>query len=235
MEIKATVNVNTNDIASKANEDKDGMGKELEKAQKKRNAKLSNGVIITDELREELESAIISTQQAYNTVKSEALTDDPTYGTPSMAATFEDQLAEKVDRAKEKEEETKLSPKVAIMKPILRFLQLLCENHNRDLQNLLRDQRNNKIKYNLVSETLLLLDVICGSTTGGLGLLGLYINENNVMLINQILETLTEYCQVPSISSILTPIQQLSCQLNKVKNRTIPLVKSSFSKKATKI
>ena len=57
----------------------------------------------------------------------------------------EEQLAEKVDRAKEKEEETKLSPKVAIMKPILRFLQLLCENHNRDLQNLLRDQRANKV------------------------------------------------------------------------------------------
>ena len=98
---------------------------------------------------------------------------------------------------KEKEEETKLSPKVSVMKPILRFLQLLCENHNRDLQNLLRDQKNNKTKYNLISETLILLDVICGSTTGGLGLLGLYINENNVMLINQILETLTEYCQGP--------------------------------------
>lgn len=73
------------------------------------------------------------------------MTDDPTYGAPTMAATFEEQLAEKVDRAKEKEEETKLSPKVAIMKPILRFLQLLCENHNRDLQNLLRDQRANKV------------------------------------------------------------------------------------------
>jgi inositol 1,4,5-triphosphate receptor type 1 len=57
-------------------------------------------------------------------------------------------------------------------------------------------QKGNKTKYNLVSETLVLLDVICGSTTGGLGLLGLYINENNVALINQILETLTEYCQV---------------------------------------
>ena len=56
--------------------------------------------------------------------------------------------------------------------------------------------QNNKTKYNLISETLILLDVICGSTTGGLGLLGLYINENNVLLINQILETLTEYCQV---------------------------------------
>ena len=108
---------------------------------------------------------------------------------------LEDLLTDKVDKAKEKEEENKLSPKISIMKPILRFLQLLCENHNSYLQNLLRDQ-NNKTKYNLVSETLILLDVICGSTTGGLGLLGLYINESNVFLINQILETLTEYCQV---------------------------------------
>lgn len=35
------------------------------------------------------------------------------------------------------------------------------------------------------------------SQSGGLGLLGLYINENNVSLINQTLETLTEYCQGP--------------------------------------
>ena len=41
---------------------------------------------------------------------------------------------------KEREEENKLSPKISVMKPILRFLQLLCENHNRDMQNLLRDQ-----------------------------------------------------------------------------------------------
>ncbi|CAG9138106.1 unnamed protein product [Plutella xylostella] len=40
-------------------------------------------------------------------------------------------------------------------------------------------------------------DCICGSTTGGLGLLGLYINEGNVALIDQTLETLTEYCQGP--------------------------------------
>lgn len=61
---------------------------------------------------------------------------------------------------------------------------------------MLRNQ-NNKTNYNLVSETLMFLDCICGSTTGGLGLLGLYINENNVSLINQTLETLTEYCQGP--------------------------------------
>ncbi|XP_028159204.1 inositol 1,4,5-trisphosphate receptor, partial [Ostrinia furnacalis] len=89
-----------------------------------------------------------------------------------------------------------LPAKVSVMRPILRFLQLLCENHNPDLQNLLRNQ-NNKSNYNLVSETLMFLDCICGSTTGGLGLLGLYINEGNVQLINQTLETLTEYCQGP--------------------------------------
>lgn len=70
-----------------------------------------------------------------------------------------------------------------------------CPNCN-VLQNFLRCQ-NNKTNYNLVCETLQFLDCICGSTTGGLGLLGLYINEKNVALINQTLESLTEYCQGP--------------------------------------
>ena len=86
---------------------------------------------------------------------------------------------------------------IAIMEIILRFLQLLCENHNSELQNYLRAQPNNKNSYNLVCETLQFLDCICGSTTGGLGLLGLWINEHNVHLINQTLESLTEYCQGP--------------------------------------
>lgn len=64
-------------------------------------------------------------------------------------------------------------------------------------QNYLRTQPNCKSPQNLVCETLQFLDCICGSTTGGLGLLGLYINEHNVDLINQALTTLTEYCQGP--------------------------------------
>ncbi|KAJ8257213.1 hypothetical protein GJAV_G00183130 [Gymnothorax javanicus] len=96
----------------------------------------------------------------------------------------------------QREGEMEMGPAVSIMKPILRFLQLLCENHNQDLQNFLRCQ-NNKTNYNLVCETLQFLDIMCGSTTGGLGLLGLYINEGNVGLIIQTLETLTEYCQGP--------------------------------------
>lgn len=135
------------------------------------------------------------------------------------SSALEDMIAEK-ERYRDQDDPNRLSSKVLVMQPILRFLQLLCENHNRDLQvgaayristtlpdldfllknavflqNLLRNQ-NNKTNYNLVSETLMFLDCICGSTTGGLGLLGLYINENNVALINQTLETLTEYCQV---------------------------------------
>uniref|UniRef100_A0A452QKE3 Inositol 1,4,5-trisphosphate receptor n=1 Tax=Ursus americanus TaxID=9643 RepID=A0A452QKE3_URSAM len=96
----------------------------------------------------------------------------------------------------ERGQSNEMGTSVLIMQPILRFLQLLCENHNRDLQNFLRSQ-NNKTNYNLVCETLQFLDIMCGSTTGGLGLLGLYINEDNVGLVIQTLETLTEYCQGP--------------------------------------
>ncbi|KAI7798187.1 putative inositol 1, partial [Triplophysa rosa] len=103
---------------------------------------------------------------------------------------------EQTPQPEQQEVDTEMGPSVTIMKPILRFLQLLCENHNLDLQNFLRCQTN-KTNYNLVCETLQFLDIMCGSTTGGLGLLGLYINENNVELITQTLETLTEYCQGP--------------------------------------
>jgi hypothetical protein len=47
-------------------------------------------------------------------------------------------LTEQVERSREKEEDRQLSVKVSVMQPILRFLQLLCENHNKQLQNLLR-------------------------------------------------------------------------------------------------
>uniref|UniRef100_A0AAY4EJH4 Inositol 1,4,5-trisphosphate receptor n=1 Tax=Denticeps clupeoides TaxID=299321 RepID=A0AAY4EJH4_9TELE len=94
------------------------------------------------------------------------------------------------------QDDGEMSVIITIMQPILRLMQLLCENHNRELQNFLRCQ-NNKNNYNLVCETLQFLDCICGSTTGGLGLLGLYINEKNVALINQTVESLTEYCQGP--------------------------------------
>ncbi|XP_031335634.1 inositol 1,4,5-trisphosphate receptor isoform X3 [Photinus pyralis] len=193
-EIKSTVSVNTSDMAAKAHEDKQD-GKDSDKGSRKSDAK-TNGIVISEELREELNRAADSTSQAFANVRALSAGEDNGSLTAGAASTFEDMLAEKLEKHRERDEENVLSAKILIMQPILRFLQLLCENHNPALQNLLRNQ-NNKTNFNLVSETLMFLDCICGSTTGGLGLLGLYINENNVSLINQTLETLTEYCQGP--------------------------------------
>ncbi|XP_058465064.1 inositol 1,4,5-trisphosphate receptor isoform X4 [Malaya genurostris] len=202
-EIKSTVSVNTSDMAaSKVNESKSD-GKDFDKIQRK-NVNKVNGIVITDEFKEELQNAALMTQQSYLNAKNLATVSDGTNSENGDenalmsigSSALEDILAEKLEKHKDKDENNKLSNKVLVMQPILRFLQLLCENHNPELQNLLRNQ-NNKTNYNLVSETLMFLDCICGSTTGGLGLLGLYINENNVSLINQTLETLTEYCQGP--------------------------------------
>lgn len=198
-EIKSTVTVNTSDIAAKAHEDKE-QNKEIEKISRKRTSGKPNGIVITDELREELNQAASSTVQAYANVRNLASGDDAS-NNAALGSALEDMIAEKLERHRTgtsgtERDEGQLNAKVLVMQPILRFLQLLCENHNRDLQNFLRNQ-NNKTNFNLVSETLMFLDCICGSTTGGLGLLGLYINEHNVALINQTLETLTEYCQGP--------------------------------------
>ena len=193
-EIKSTVTVNTSDIAAKAHESKQDVNLELDKISRKHGVK-TNGVVITDELRKELHNAGLATARAFSNARNLNAGEDS--NSLNINSPLEDILAEKLEKHKDnKEDRNKLSNKVLVMQPILRFLQLLCENHNPDLQNLLRNQ-NNKTNYNLVSETLMFLDCICGSTTGGLGLLGLYINENNVALINQTLETLTEYCQGP--------------------------------------
>uniref|UniRef100_A0A8C3M2W3 Inositol 1,4,5-trisphosphate receptor n=1 Tax=Geospiza parvula TaxID=87175 RepID=A0A8C3M2W3_GEOPR len=178
-EIKATVTVNTSDLGNKKkDEDSD---RDVPNRKRVREPMSQ----ITEEVRDQLLEASAATRKAYNTYRREA---DPeehySAGEGAQAA---------ADKSKD---ELEMSAVISIMQPILRFLQLLCENHNRDLQNFLRCQ-NNKTNYNLVCETLQFLDCICGSTTGGLGLLGLYINEKNVALINQTLESLTEYCQGP--------------------------------------
>uniref|UniRef100_A0A674AIC7 Inositol 1,4,5-trisphosphate receptor n=1 Tax=Salmo trutta TaxID=8032 RepID=A0A674AIC7_SALTR len=170
LEIKATVTVNTSDLGNRKRDD-DAPDKEF--------------LHFKREAREQLLEASSATKKAFNSYRREADPEDhfsAADGTPSAG-----------DKS---QEDGEMSFIIVIMQPILRFLQLLCENHNRDLQNFLRCQ-NNKNNYNLVCETLQFLDCICGSTTGGLGLLGLYINEKNVALINQTVESLTEYCQGP--------------------------------------
>ncbi|CRK96560.1 CLUMA_CG009888, isoform A [Clunio marinus] len=196
VEIKSTVTVNTTDIAAKANENREYQ-RDVDRVSRRTASLKSSGIIITEEFRDELNNAGISTARAFAAARNFNGVDDIGSSlNTNFGNALEDILAEKLEKHKDKDHREKLSPKVLVMQPILRFLQLLCENHNPELQNLLRNQ-NNKTNYNLVSETLMFLDCICGSTTGGLGLLGLYINENNVSLINQTLETLTEYCQGP--------------------------------------
>ncbi|XP_048344150.1 inositol 1,4,5-trisphosphate receptor type 1 isoform X2 [Sphaerodactylus townsendi] len=179
-EIKATVTVNTSDLGNKKKDD--DSDRDVPARRKVLREPLTQ---ITEEARDQLVEASAVTRKAYNTYRREADPDEHySAGDGAQSA------------AEKNKDELEMSPVITIMQPILRFLQLLCENHNRDLQNFLRCQ-NNKTNYNLVCETLQFLDCICGSTTGGLGLLGLYINEKNVALINQTLESLTEYCQGP--------------------------------------
>uniref|UniRef100_A0A665X781 Inositol 1,4,5-trisphosphate receptor n=1 Tax=Echeneis naucrates TaxID=173247 RepID=A0A665X781_ECHNA len=180
LEIKATVTVNTSDLGNRKRDD-DSQDKDVPVRKKARDS----AVVMTEDVREQLLEASSATKKAFNSYRREADPEDhfaSVDGQPSGGDKNQD--------------EGEMSFVIVIMQPILRFLQLLCENHNRDLQNFLRWQ-NNKNNYNLVCETLQFLDCICGSTTGGLGLLGLYINEKNVALINQTLESLTEYCQGP--------------------------------------
>uniref|UniRef100_A0A672ST88 Inositol 1,4,5-trisphosphate receptor n=1 Tax=Sinocyclocheilus grahami TaxID=75366 RepID=A0A672ST88_SINGR len=173
LEIKATVTVNTSDLGNKRRDDSTP------------DKDTPQRVVVTDDAREQLLEASAVTKKAYGSYRRDA---DPeeAYGTTDGDKGGGDKGTEQGE----------MSPVILIMQPILRFLQLLCENHNRDLQSFLRCQ-NNKNNYNLVCETLQFLDCICGSTTGGLGLLGLYINQHNVTLINQTVESLTEYCQGP--------------------------------------
>ncbi|KAG8201575.1 hypothetical protein JTE90_011244 [Oedothorax gibbosus] len=203
-EIKATVTVNTVELTNRPGDEKENAGKEVGKDGRRIKNIKQNGLVMTEELKEQLEDAAQATSKAYAHVRNlgnqgaAVASENDLINLGQGAHThvaLEEILAEKAEKAKDAEE-NKLPQEVVVMQPILRFLQLLCENHNYDLQNFLRNQ-NNKNNYNLVSETLMFLDCICGSTTGGLGLLGLYINEHNVALVDQTLETLTEYCQGP--------------------------------------
>lgn len=180
-----------------------------------KNGRNANGMALSDELKQQLMDAANVTNKAYQQINSNRLSPTtPIINHSPLSEDFEREpitpgntfvpledvyLVYGTERRESRTKNSfnaKLPPEIAVMQQILRFLQLLCENHNSELQNFLRHQ-NNKNNFNLISETLMFLDRLCGSTTGGLGLLGLYINEHNVSLVNQTLETLTEYCQGP--------------------------------------
>ncbi|KAJ8245709.1 hypothetical protein GJAV_G00273650 [Gymnothorax javanicus] len=179
-EIRATVSVNMFELSCRKRDEDGEMTTTI--ARYKKPAR-DTGLLLKQDMKGQLREASSATSKAYSTFRKDI---DPDLDIIGSAGEAEE----------ESREEAQMTAAISIMKPILRYLQLLCENHNRELQNFLRNQ-SNKNNYNLVCETLQFLDCICGSTTGGLGLLGLYINERNVDLVEQTLETITEYCQGP--------------------------------------
>ncbi|XP_015284919.1 PREDICTED: inositol 1,4,5-trisphosphate receptor type 2 [Gekko japonicus] len=180
-EIRSTVTVNTVDLGTKKKDEDNDVTVSLPKKRVR-----DSNLHLKEGMKGQLTEASTATSKAYCVYRREMDPEIDLISSGTDAANAEEKSSEEIT----------MSPAIVIMQPILRFLQLLCENHNRELQNFLRNQ-NNKTNYNLVCETLQFLDCICGSTTGGLGLLGLYINEKNVALVNQTLESLTEYCQGP--------------------------------------
>lgn len=80
--------------------------------------------VVTEEVKEQLVEASVVTKKAFTTYRREAEAEEhqaAADGTP-------------VPTADKGQEEGEMSVIITIMKPILRLMQLLCENHNRDLQ-----------------------------------------------------------------------------------------------------
>ena len=77
-------------------------------------------------MKDQFDEAAMSTSRALSHVRQQRTVEDGEgAGTPVVA----DDLADKKDA-----DDKKMAPEIECMQPILRFLQLLCENHNRDLQ-----------------------------------------------------------------------------------------------------
>lgn len=72
------------------------------------------------------------------------------------------------------------------MEEMLRLLQLLCEGHNRSLQDMLRQQLDSLQSYDLVTETSSYLEAIERN-----------IDSGSVSTAIQVFDSLTEYCQGP--------------------------------------
>lgn len=78
---------------------------------------------MTEDVREQLLEASSATKKAFNSYRREADPEDHFNSADGQPSTGD-----------KNQDEGEMSFVIVIMQPILRFLQLLCENHNRDLQ-----------------------------------------------------------------------------------------------------
>jgi hypothetical protein len=87
---------------------------------------------------------------------------------------------------RDKSNETQYKQDDILIRLVLRFLQLLCENHHNSLQKYLRFQENSRISYNLVERTIKLLEILLKEKYA-----------YSFSIISQCFDTLTEMIQGP--------------------------------------
>lgn len=80
--------------------------------------------VVTEEVKEQLVEASAVTKKAFTTYRREAEAEEHQAAAEGAP----------VPTADKGQEEGEMSVVITIMQPILRLMQLLCENHNRDLQ-----------------------------------------------------------------------------------------------------
>lgn len=80
--------------------------------------------MVTEEVKEQLVEASAFTKKAYTTYRREAEAEEHQAAADGSP----------VPTADKSQEEGEMSVTITIMQPILRLMQLLCENHNRELQ-----------------------------------------------------------------------------------------------------
>lgn len=78
---------------------------------------------MTEDVKEQLLEASSATKKAFNSYRREADPEDHFNSADGQPSTGD-----------KNQDDGEMSFVIIIMQPILRFLQLLCENHNRDLQ-----------------------------------------------------------------------------------------------------
>lgn len=87
---------------------------------------------VSEDVKEQLSDAATHTVKAYAAVRRGR--DPDAEVEPSRPLSSNSLFAADMHNSSGKTEVKTMSPEVLVMKPILRFLQLLCENHNRELQ-----------------------------------------------------------------------------------------------------
>lgn len=80
--------------------------------------------VVTEEVKEQLVEASAVTKKAFTTYRREAEAEEHQAAADGSTVPTSDKS----------QEEGEMSVIITIMQPILRLMQLLCENHNRDLQ-----------------------------------------------------------------------------------------------------